>query len=101
VGRERSVKRHKLETFDAALSEQKPVEWIACCGLRIDCREHMWRIDRQQGEFDRGDECRQVRERNSKRELAKTNFDRDLPQARDAYAHFGFRIRNRIAQVGA
>ena len=43
---QRAIKRHQLQTFNAALSEQKPVERIARRRFRIDVGEHVWRFDR-------------------------------------------------------
>jgi hypothetical protein len=84
---ERPVDSDEAQILDLALSEKKPVERIARCGLWFDIRQHMAMIYYDELKSHAPYEVGEQRERHRKRELSQPRFDGDFPQTSHAYMH--------------
>jgi hypothetical protein len=81
---ERSVDGHEAQILDQALSKKKPVERIACRGLRFHDGENVVMIDGKELKANSLHKLGEQHGRHPESELSQPHLDGDLPQTCDA-----------------
>jgi hypothetical protein len=76
---ERSINGHEAQILDQALSKKKPVERIACRGLRFHNRQNVVMIDCDELKPNSLHKLGEQRGRHAESELSQPRLDSDLP----------------------